>query len=132
MIHEVLPVGQLGCNCSILGDPETGEGIVIDPGDDISEIEAILSKHGLMVKMILITHAHIDHIMGVKAVHEATGAPIYLHRADRPLYDSLPQYGSWVGMQLERPPAPHERIAGVGIAPGFAHGLKRCRVIPVM
>ena len=61
MIHEVLPVGQLGCNCSILGDPDTAEAIVIDPGDDISEIEAILSKHGLMVNVYSFLQLPLEH-----------------------------------------------------------------------
>ena len=66
LIHEVLPVGMLGCNCSILGDPVTREAIVIDPGADIEEIAAILKRHRLTVKMIVITHAHIDHIGGAQ------------------------------------------------------------------
>ena len=100
MIHEVLPVGQLGCNCSILGDPETGEGIVIDPGDDISEIEAILSKHGLMVKMILITHAHIDHIGGAAKLKASTGAPVYMNENDTELYKHIDVQASWLGMAV--------------------------------
>ena len=100
MIHEVLAVGQLGCNCSILGDPETGEGIVIDPGDDISEIEAILSKHGLMVKMILITHAHIDHIGGAAKLKESTGAPVYMNENDAGLYAHIDVQANWLGMAV--------------------------------
>ncbi|MFN0105571.1 MAG: MBL fold metallo-hydrolase [Bryobacteraceae bacterium] len=99
MIHEVLRVGQLGCNCSILGDPETAEAIVIDPGDDVSEIEAILSKHGLMVKMILITHAHIDHIGGAAKLKESTGAPVYMNENDTELYKYLDVQAGWLGMK---------------------------------
>ncbi|HEU0124480.1 MAG TPA: MBL fold metallo-hydrolase [Bryobacteraceae bacterium] len=99
MIHEVLPVGQLGCNCSILGDPETAEAIVVDPGDDISEIEAILSKHGLMVKMILITHAHIDHIGGAAKLKESTGAPVYMNENDSELYKHLDMQAAWLRMR---------------------------------
>ena len=64
MIHEILPVGMLGCNCSIFGDETTREAIVVDPGDDIQEIVKILERHALRVKEIVITHAHIDHIGG--------------------------------------------------------------------
>ena len=99
MIHEVLAVGPLGCNCSILGDPETGEAIVVDPGDDISETEAILSKHGLMVTMILITHAHIDHIGGAAKLKESTGAPVYMNENDTELYKHLDVQASWLGME---------------------------------
>lgn len=64
MIHEILPVGMLQCNCSIFGDEKSQEAIVIDPGDNIDGILAILARHGLKVKAIVITHAHIDHIGG--------------------------------------------------------------------
>lgn len=99
MIHEVLPVGQLGCNCSILGDPDTAEAIVIDPGDDISEIEAILSKHGLFVKAILITHAHIDHIGGAAKLKASTGAPVYMNESDSELYAHIDVQAGWLGME---------------------------------
>ncbi|HWB95311.1 MAG TPA: MBL fold metallo-hydrolase, partial [Bryobacteraceae bacterium] len=64
MIHEILPVGMLQCNCLVFGDEQSGEAIVIDPGDNIPEIQAVLQKHGLKVTAIVITHAHIDHIGG--------------------------------------------------------------------
>ena len=60
MIHEIFPVGPLQCNCSIVGDETTREAMVIDPGDDIEDVLALLRKHNLQVKQIVITHAHID------------------------------------------------------------------------
>jgi len=99
MIHEVLPVGMLQCNCSVLGDPETAEAIVVDPGDDISAIEEILSKHGLMVKMIVITHAHIDHIGGAAKLKASTGAPVYMNENDVWLYEQLDMQAGWLGME---------------------------------
>jgi len=62
MIHEILPVGPLQCNCSVIGDDVSREAIVIDPGDDIQRVLAIVAKHNLRVKQIVITHAHIDHV----------------------------------------------------------------------
>ncbi len=64
MIHEIFPVGPLQCNCSIVGDEQTREAMVIDPGDNIDEVLAIVQRHALTVKQIVITHAHIDHIGG--------------------------------------------------------------------
>src|ERR1035438_3749757 len=61
MIHEILPVGILQCNCSIFGDEQRREAVVIDPGDEINIILTTLAKHHLRVKAIIITHAHIDH-----------------------------------------------------------------------
>ena len=64
MIHKILPVGALQCNCSILGDPVTHAATVVDPGDDISAIIRELEKDQLKVEQIIITHAHIDHVGG--------------------------------------------------------------------
>src|SRR5580658_4457886 len=73
MIHEVLPVGPLGCNCSVIGDEISREAIVIDPGDDVSEILEIIARNQLTVKMIVITHAHIDHIGGAQKLRHGRG-----------------------------------------------------------
>jgi hydroxyacylglutathione hydrolase len=98
MIHEILPVGPLQCNCSIFGDEQTHEAIVIDPGDDIAQVQALLLKHGLTVKAIVITHAHIDHIGGAAKLKKATGAPVWMNSADQPLYDHLETQAAWLGM----------------------------------
>src|SRR4051794_15618750 len=84
MIHEILPVGMLACNCSILGDEQTREGIVIDPGDDIAEILKLVKKHGLKVTLIVVTHAHIDHVGGAQKLKLATGAPVAMSANDLP------------------------------------------------
>jgi glyoxylase-like metal-dependent hydrolase (beta-lactamase superfamily II) len=104
MIHEILPVGMLGCNCSILGDPVTREAMVIDPGDDIERITAILNRHQLTVKMIVITHAHIDHIGGAQKLRALTQAPVYMNENDSFLADDLAMQASWLG--IEAPPNP--------------------------
>ena len=56
---------------------------------------AELDTRGWTLRAIWLTHAHVDHIMGVGAVKRATGAPIHLHPLDRPIYDALPQFGAW-------------------------------------
>src|ERR1700730_67532 len=101
MIHEILPVGMLQCNCSIFGDEQTREAIVVDPGDNIANILAILAildRHKLRVKAIVITHAHIDHIGGAEKLKTATGAPVYMNEKDAPLYDALDTQASWLGV----------------------------------
>ncbi len=82
MIHEILRVGPLQCNCSILGDEVSREAIVIDPGDDIHLILKLVAKHGLTVKQILVTHAHIDHIAGAHRLKQLTGAPVLFNQLD--------------------------------------------------
>ena len=100
MIHEILPVGVLACNCSIIGDEATREGIVIDPGDDIADILAIVERHGLKIKTIVVTHAHIDHIAGAKQLKDATGAQVYMSAEDLPLYEHIDMQASWLGMDV--------------------------------
>jgi glyoxylase-like metal-dependent hydrolase (beta-lactamase superfamily II) len=99
VIHEVIPVGPLQCNCSIFGDETTHEAIVIDPGDQIDDILAILKKHALKVKDIIITHAHIDHIGGAAKLKAATGAPVHMNANDQPLYDMVDTQAAWLGME---------------------------------
>src|SRR5579883_1786248 len=83
MIHEILPVGMLQCNCSIFGDETSREAIVIDPGDQIEDILAVLARHALRAKAIVITHAHIDHIGGAAKLQAATAAPVYMNAKDK-------------------------------------------------
>jgi len=104
MIHEILPVGMLGCNCSILGDPATREAMVIDPGDDIDQITAILDRHQLTVKMIVITHAHIDHIGGAQKLRALTGAPVCMNENDSFLADNLAMQAAWLGIETPQNP----------------------------
>ncbi|HXW92968.1 MAG TPA: MBL fold metallo-hydrolase [Terriglobales bacterium] len=113
MIHEILPVGPLHCNCSILGDEATREAIVIDPGDNIREILALISKHNLAVKQIVVTHAHIDHVGGAMQLRAVTGAPILLNRKDYDLLKMLDVQAAWVGMVS---PGPVEIDQSVGEA----------------
>ena len=104
MIHETLPVGLLGCNCSVIGDEMSREAIVIDPGDDVAKIITILRRHNLMVKMIVITHAHIDHIGGAEHLRAFTGAPVYMHEADKMLSGQLDVQAAWLGMETPKDP----------------------------
>lgn len=98
-------VGPLACNCYIVGDEATKQAIVIDPGGDEDELaEAIASKE-LMVVAIVATHAHFDHIIAAQRLRELTGAPFYLHDADRVLLDWMQTSGRlFLGVDL--PPAP--------------------------
>src|SRR6202008_1062616 len=98
MIHEILPVGPLQCNCSIIGDETSREAMVIDPGDEIADILALIAKHNLQVKQIVITHAHIEHVGGPMKLRAATGAPILLNQNDYALLKMLDTQAAWVGM----------------------------------
>jgi glyoxylase-like metal-dependent hydrolase (beta-lactamase superfamily II) len=110
MIHEIIPVGALQCNCSILGDEASGEAIVVDPGDDIPRIVALLQKHRLTVKQILITHAHIDHIAGAARLKQLTGAPILYNPRDLPLVKMMDVQAGWLGMATPEVHAPDDTL----------------------
>ena len=134
MIHEILPVGPLQCNCSIIGDEDTREAMVIDPGDEIEDVVALLQKHGLTVKQIVITHAHIDHIGGAAKLRKLTGAPVLLNQNDYALLKMLDVQAAWVGMavpeqvQLDQPLANGDKLqtgnleATVMHTPGHTEG----------
>lgn len=121
MIHKILPVGMLQCNCSVFGDEQTKEAIVIDPGDNISEILAILAQHGLRLKAVVITHAHIDHIGGAAQLKAATGAPVFMNANDQELYNHMDVQAGWLGMETpERTAIDSEAREGVTLRLGEA------------
>jgi len=97
MLHEIFPVGLLGCNCSIIGDEKTREALVIDPGDEIDRIVAVLKQHRLKLKQIIVTHAHIDHVGGAMKLKAVTGAPILLNKNDYALLKMLDIQAAWIG-----------------------------------
>jgi len=99
MIHKIFPVGPLQCNCSVLGDEQTHEAMVIDPGDQVEGILDILRREGLALKQIVITHAHIDHVGGAMKLKAATGAPILMNQNDDALLKMLDVQATWVGMK---------------------------------
>src|SRR2546430_6470905 len=111
MIHEILPVGPLQCNCSIIGDETSREAMVIDPGDDIADILATIETHKLKVKQIVITHAHIDHVGGAMKLRAATGAPILLNQNDYALLKMIEVQATWIGVA---PPGDVEIDVGLG------------------
>lgn len=99
MIHKVFPVGPLQCNCSIIGDEQTREAMVIDPGDQIEDLLKILKAENLTLKQIVVTHAHIDHVGGAMKLKAATGAPILMNQKDEALLKMLDMQATWVGMK---------------------------------
>jgi len=105
MIHEILPVGLLECNCSVFGDETSREGLVVDPGEQIDDVLEIIERHGLHLKAIIITHAHIDHIGGAQKLKQATGAPVYMNLNDMELQKGLDRQAAWLGVEPPEPVA---------------------------
>jgi len=97
-VHITIPVGMLQCNCTILGDRESGEALVIDPGDETGRILELLGRHKLQPKAIVSTHAHIDHVGGLQKLRRYTGAPVMMHRDDISLYRKMDEQAEFLGV----------------------------------
>ena len=98
---RTVAVGPLQCNCSIVADPDAGEAVVIDPGDEADEVLLALAATKCRAVALLHTHGHFDHIGGTARVKRVTGASIRIHSDDRPLYDALPEQASFFGLAAE-------------------------------
>jgi glyoxylase-like metal-dependent hydrolase (beta-lactamase superfamily II) len=121
MILETFPVGPLQCNCTLLGDEQTAEAIVIDPGDEVDRIHRRLTELGLKLKQILVTHAHIDHVGGALKLKQLTGAPILLNENDLPLLEMMESQAGWLGIATPETAPPDDNLADgliVGL-PGY-------------
>ena len=120
MILETFPVGPLQCNCTVLGDEESGEAIVIDPGDEVGRIERLLQERRLKLKQILVTHGHIDHVGGALKLKRLTGAPILLNENDLPQLKMMDMQAAWLGL-----PTPEVESPDASLEEGHKVGLER-------
>ena len=119
MILETFPVGPLTCNCTILGDEVTREAMVVDPGDNIPEILSRLQKHGLTLRQIVVTHAHIDHVGGAAQLRKLTGAPVIMNQQDLGLLGMMQMQAGWLGVPTPEV-APPDASAEDGLTVGLA------------
>lgn len=100
LIHETFAVGALGCNCTVAVCAETGEALVVDPGDEAERIQATLQRLGARAVKVVHTHAHLDHLLASEAVARPTGAEVLLHEGDRWLWDHAPVQASLFGWTI--------------------------------
>lgn len=110
LFRRTFPVGPLQCNCTLIGDTETGRAIVVDPGGEADKILSELNANGLQLVAIFHTHAHLDHVLAAGALKEKTGAPIYLHDQDNFLWDMIEQQCQMFGVPYTPQPDPDEVI----------------------
>jgi hydroxyacylglutathione hydrolase len=120
MILETFVVGPLQCNCTLLGDEDAAEAIIVDPGDEVSRIYRRLTDLGLRLTQILVTHGHIDHVGGALKLKQLTGAPIFLNENDLPLLKMMEQQAAWVGV-----PTPDVSAPDLSLTDGLKVGLDR-------
>jgi glyoxylase-like metal-dependent hydrolase (beta-lactamase superfamily II) len=101
--------GVFGENCYIVADRSTADAVIVDPGEEAELFLRRLETENWTLRAVWLTHAHLDHITGVADVVEATGVEVYLHPADRPLYDNVAEQGRWLGLRPEQPgPVDHD------------------------
>jgi hydroxyacylglutathione hydrolase len=102
---QTFAVGPFQCNCSILGDPQTGTAVVIDPGDEAETIADALAQKGWKLTHVLHTHAHVDHVGGTTALQRAAGGKTWLHKGDQWLAENVAMQCALIGLPV--PEAPH-------------------------
>ena len=108
-----LTVGAFSENSYVAGCASSGRGVLIDPGGEVPALLEIAAEAGLEIEAIWLTHAHLDHVLGLHEAVSATGAPVLLHREDRRLYDAVPQQGEAFGFPVDPLPEPEgELVAG--------------------
>ena len=108
MLLESRAVEPFFKNGFVLGCETSQEGVIIDPGDEVNDLLAIVERTQLAIKYILLTHAHVDHVTGVTKCKEMLDAPVCLHRDDLFLYNGAVQQGALFGLRVDPlPPIDH-------------------------
>lgn len=106
MLIKQLTVGPLQSNCFIIGDEETAESIVIDPGDEPDLIMDVINGKGLKVSYIVCTHGHFDHVGAVSDIKGKTGAKVVIHKDEIEIYHAARDMAAFWGYEVEKLPEP--------------------------
>ncbi len=101
-----IPNGAFLENCYLVVDEAARECAIVDPGEEAGLILHKVAAAGARPLAVWLTHAHLDHVLGVAHVAAATGVPVYLHPADRALYDHVSEQAAAFGMHAAPGPAP--------------------------
>ncbi|UCG84971.1 MAG: MBL fold metallo-hydrolase [Gemmatimonadota bacterium] len=97
-------------NCFIVADPGTRDAVLVDPGEEAELFLRRIAHERFVLRAIWLTHAHLDHILGVQDIIDHTKVPIYLHPADRPLYDNIEGQAKWLGVGSATVPLPDREL----------------------
>ena len=105
MIVEMLTVGPFQENTYIVGDEASGEGALIDPGDEAARIALAVEQSGLEIGQIMVTHAHIDHVGAVAALVDEYACPVLMHEEAEAMLKTVPQQALMMGLRFGKVPA---------------------------
>lgn len=124
---QTLTVGPLQENCYLLTDSQTGKAVLVDPGDEAERLIAALD--GFALEAVWLTHAHFDHIGALSEIHRQFPVAVYLHEADRPLFEQAEESAAFFGLSLEQP-----HVETLPLSPGqrlsFGTHQAECRFTP--
>lgn len=105
MILEMITVGPFQENCYIIGDEESGEGALIDPGDEASRIAIAVEQTSVEIGQIILTHSHIDHIGAVAQLKEEYACPVLIHVEAEPMLKQAPTQAMMMGLKFDKVPS---------------------------
>jgi glyoxylase-like metal-dependent hydrolase (beta-lactamase superfamily II) len=110
LVLRFLTVGAFSENSYVIGCPDSGKGVLVDPGGEVPMLLQMAQESGLDIEAVWLTHAHLDHVLGLHDAVQATGAPIWLHPDDDTLYRAAPQQGEAFGFPIDPLPEVDERF----------------------
>jgi glyoxylase-like metal-dependent hydrolase (beta-lactamase superfamily II) len=106
-----ITVGAFQENTYLVVDETTNEAVLIDPGAEGERLLELVEASGASLRAIWLTHAHVDHIGGIAAIERQYNIPVYLHPADRPVYDAQEFFAEAYNIPFEAPPPPDRELA---------------------
>ena len=110
MIVEMLTVGPFQENCYVVGDEVSGEGALVDPGDEAVRIALAVEQTGLEIGQIIITHAHIDHVGAIAPLVAEYACPVLMHEEAEAMLKTVPQQAMMMGIKFGKVPKVDRRV----------------------
>jgi hydroxyacylglutathione hydrolase len=107
---KTLTVGAFQENCYLLIEESSQKGAIVDPGGEGETLLKEIERSRVTLEAIWITHAHVDHVGAIASIKDRWNVPVYLHPADRRLYEAAGRQAEVYGVPFEEPPAPDEDL----------------------